>query len=88
MFNKCNLPIFSSWPRPELIINQIDIRDSSGGRYNFRNPLWNKIKYNIQNGIIPGHYIFLVLIKPFPSSGLTRKIKQVLIKFVELTNQT
>ena len=55
-----------------------------------RNPLWNKIKNIIyKDGIQSGHYIFLMLDpRPFPTSGLNREnIKQVLFKFVELTNR-
>ena len=78
-------------PPPELIINPInphEIHQEAG--IISRNPLWNKIRNIIyKDGIIPGHYIFLVLDpRPFPSSSLTREnIKQVLIKFVELTNR-
>ena len=73
---------------PELAINPYEIHLEAG--IISRNPLWNKIRNIIyKDGIIPGHYIFLVLDpRPFPSSGLTREnIKQVLIKFVELTNR-
>lgn len=101
VFNRVNVqqvqppPFFRPpTPPPELIINPInpinpyEIHQEAG--IISRNPLWNKIRNIIyKDGIVPGHYIFLVLDpRPFPSSGLTREnIKQVLIKFVELTNR-